>query len=144
VTTPDLSTLPEVSLDLHVPDGVPFVLYLCGGEAVGAGSLAGYLRDAGTYTVTVDVKLGGYAHDMTVKSVRHKIQDLATRPGCLGVASSVPCGSWSVLRYNPQANAPSVERRLPHHMRGVPQGGWQLGAERGAWQHPPGFRNSRV
>eukprot|EP00966_Prymnesium_polylepis_P043529 1009514-Prymnesium_polylepis.1 len=66
VTTPDLSTLPEVSLDLHMPDCVSFVLYLCGGEAVGAGSLAGYLRDAGTHTVTVDVKLGGYAHDMTV------------------------------------------------------------------------------
>ena len=118
---PDLSSLPEVSLDLHVPDGVSFVLYLCSGEAVGTGSLAGFLRDAGIYTVPIDVKLGGYAHDMTVKAVQHKVQDLAARPGCLGVISSVPCGSWSVLRYNPQANAPGVERRLPHHMRGVPR-----------------------
>eukprot|EP00966_Prymnesium_polylepis_P143184 3304807-Prymnesium_polylepis.1 len=67
------------------------------------------------YAVAVDVKLGGYAHDVTVKAVQHMIQDLAANPGCLGV-SSVPCGSWSILRYNPHANAPGVERRLPHHM----------------------------
>eukprot|EP00966_Prymnesium_polylepis_P248197 5738779-Prymnesium_polylepis.1 len=77
---PDLSTLPEVSLDLHVPDGVPFVLYLCGGEPLGPAR----------WLVTVDVKLGGYAHDVTVKAVQHKIQDLAARPGCLGVLS-LPC-----------------------------------------------------
>eukprot|EP00966_Prymnesium_polylepis_P222233 5141896-Prymnesium_polylepis.1 len=56
-----------------------------------------------------------------VPAVRHRLLDLATRPDCLGVISSVPCGSWSVLRYNPQVNAPGVERRLPHHKRGIPR-----------------------
>jgi hypothetical protein len=53
--------------------------------------------------------------------IQRQIQDLAARPLCMAVLSSVPCGSWSVLRYVPQSNAPGVERRRPHHSRGIPR-----------------------
>eukprot|EP00966_Prymnesium_polylepis_P129527 2995488-Prymnesium_polylepis.1 len=91
---------------LRVPDGVEFIIYLYGGETIGDRSVAHYLRKAGVHAVTVDVKLGGYAHDVRIVSVQRQLTELASRPQCVGVLSSVPCGSWSVLRYVPQANAP--------------------------------------
>ena len=113
--------LPPQSTALEVPDGVSFVLYLCAGGATGEGTIAHYLRAFGIYCVMVDVKQGGYGHDMMHAPVQRQIQDLAARPLCLAVLSSVPCGSWSVLRYVPQSNAPGVERRRPHHTRGIPR-----------------------
>ena len=113
--------LPDPTTELTVPDGVGFVLYLYGGGDVGEGSVAWHLRQSGVHTVTVDVELGGYAHDATVPHIQRQILDLAARPSCLGVLSSIPCGSWSAVRYVAKANAPGVERRLPHHARGVPR-----------------------
>ena len=113
--------LPLQSTALEVPDNVPFTLYLCSGEAMGEGTIAHYLRAHGIYTVMVDVKQGGYGHDMTHAPIQRQIQELAARPLCLAVLSSIPCGSWSALRYVPQANAPGVERRRPHHTRGIPR-----------------------
>ena len=69
----------------------------------------------------VDVKQGGYSHDLTHAPIQRQILELAARPQCLGCLSSVPCGSYSVLRYVAQANAPGVERRRPHHTRGIPR-----------------------
>ena len=113
--------LPPQSTKLEVPDGVKFVLYLCAGKSVGEGTIAFFLRMAGIYTVMVDVKQGGYSHDLTHAPIQRQVLELAARPQCLGCLSSVPCGSYSVLRYVAQANAPGVERRRPHHTRGIPR-----------------------
>ena len=115
------ASVPPQSTDLSVPDGVSFVVYLCAGEATGEGTIAHNLRASGLYTVMVDVKQGGYGHDMTHGPIQNQVSELAMRPQCVGVISSVPCGSYSVLRYVPQANAPGVERRRPHHVRGIPR-----------------------
>ena len=51
-------SLPPQSTKLEVPDGVKFVLYLCAGRDTGEGTIAHFLRQAGIYTVMVDVKHG--------------------------------------------------------------------------------------
>eukprot|EP00966_Prymnesium_polylepis_P299170 6912586-Prymnesium_polylepis.1 len=77
------AVIPDLSLELAVPDGVEFVIYLYGGETIGDGSVAHYLRQAGVHTVTVDVRLGGYAHDVRIVSVQRQLMELASRPQCV-------------------------------------------------------------
>ena len=69
---------------------------------------------------SVDIRLGGYAHDLLHEPVRAELRELAAFPLCVGVLASVPCGSWSVLRYVDNGG-PTVARRLPHFARGIPR-----------------------
>ena len=47
--------------------------------------------------------------------------ELGGHPNCIGAFISIPCGTWSVLRYNRlKGSDPSVLRRLPHHADGIP------------------------
>ena len=65
--------LPPQTAKLEVPDGVKFVLYLCAGKSVGEGTIAFFLRMAGIYTVMVDVKQGGYSHDLTHAPIQRQV-----------------------------------------------------------------------
>ena len=113
--------VPPQDTALEAPPDTPFVLFFCAGKEAGKGTLAHFLRAAGLYTVMVDIKQGGYAHDATKRPVQDKLRELAALPQCVGVFSSVPCGSYSGLRYLAQVDGPGVERRWPGAERGVPR-----------------------
>ena len=57
----------------------------------------------------------------TQQHTARTILELGGHPNCIGAFISIPCGTWSVLRYNRlQGSDPGVLRRLPHHADGIP------------------------
>jgi hypothetical protein len=116
------ATVPVARTNLRhqVPDGMPFIIYICAGDRIGDGSVEAFLRPSGVHVLSVDTQIGGYAQDLLHEPVRAELRELASFPLCIGIISSVPCGSWSVLRYVDNGG-PSVARRLPLHARGIPR-----------------------
>jgi len=60
--------------------------------------------------VMIDKKVGGYEHDISYAPVVAALVALVHLPNFKGVFVSIPCGTWSVLRYI--RPGPPVLRRL--------------------------------
>ena len=101
-----------------VPSDCDFLIYLASGRDRD-GSVARQAAARGIYVLNVDLKEGGYGHDLTSRAVIDALLLHAAHPRCRGVFASVPCGSWSVLRY--RRPGPPVVRRLPRWQRGIPR-----------------------
>ena len=60
--------------------------------------------------VHVDTKLGGYSHDLRIESVADAVIAIAANSRCLGVLLSVPCDTWSAIRFNKDSDSPEPLR----------------------------------
>ena len=95
-----------------------FLVYLGGGKARD-GDLEAHAREHNLAVVNIDTKHGGYGHNLTRREVTQALVRLASHPRCRCVVVSIPCGTWSALRY--VKPGPDVLRRLPHHAEGIPR-----------------------
>ena len=58
----------------------------------------------------IDTTIGGYTHDLRLPSVSRAVVAIAASPLCLGTLVSVPCDSWSAIKFNETNGAPGPER----------------------------------
>ena len=90
----------------QVPD-TPFEIDICSGAAR-EGDVASWITSMcqtamtetakwGFRSIRVDVKVGGYAHNVDLPDVQDAIVALATLPHCAGVRFALPCGPFSVI-----------------------------------------------
>ena len=85
-----------------------FFLYI-GSGAPRDGDLQSEMKKlGGPIVVNIDLKVGGYDHDITYKGVQDAVLKLARHPNCAGVFVSIPCKTFSVLR-----GRPGVENSYP-------------------------------
>ena len=68
-------------------------------------TLPSYIR-----VVHIDTKLGGYSHDLRIESVADAVIAIAANSRCLGVLLSVPCDTWSAIRFNKDSDSPEPLR----------------------------------
>jgi len=118
----DLATdeaLPHVSWPvwtaLDAPPEVPFSVGLGSGEER-PGDIASWcnqLSDAGHQHIRVDLKVGGYEHDLRRADIRESLQELASHANCAFVHSAVECGPWSPLRFAPGKPDPIFTTQFP-------------------------------
>ena len=107
----DLQEIDHPVLQADVQPAAPFVLYLGSGarrnddfETQMASSHNG---STGIAVKSFDKKIGGHAHDWSKPSVLKAILALAAMPSCLGMMASVPCNTWSAVRFNNLESSPS-------------------------------------
>ena len=85
-----------------------FFLYI-GSGASRDGDLQSEMKKlGGPIVVNIDLKVGGYDHDITYEGVQESVLKLARHPNCAGVFVSIPCKTFSVLR-----GRPGVENSYP-------------------------------
>ena len=83
---------------LGVPQTGGYLMYLCS-NAPRTGGLAQHVADLnGPSVVNIDVRVGGYAHDLSHATVAQAVIAAASDPRCAGVMASVPCKTWSASR----------------------------------------------
>ena len=87
----------------------PFMIYV-GSSTDRPGSLREHADTHGLGVLMVDPKVGGYEHDLVHPPVAHDLEQLLRHPKCQGMFVSIPCGTWSALRYI--RPGPPVVRRL--------------------------------
>ena len=67
----------------------------------------------------IDTCEGGYGHDIRLPCVKDAIMKLAKLSNCLGVLISVPCDTWSAIRFNDEVDGPKPLRDTDHVL-GIP------------------------
>ena len=99
----------DIDAKLATEMGDEFIIYLGSGRDR-AGSVREHAAKRNLTVVMIDKKVGGYEHDIAYAPVVAALVDLVHLPNCKGVFGSIPCGTWSVLRY--VRPGPPVLRRL--------------------------------
>ena len=85
-------------LAIAVPTSGSYWLYIGSGPRRD-GDLASQMAAlGGAPVVNIDIKVGGYDHDLTYEPVRVEVLKLARDARCLGAFISIPCKTFSVLR----------------------------------------------
>ena len=81
-----------------------YAIYLCSGivdKREGAFPAALHAAGGGQVaTIAVDIKVGGYAHDITRENFTEQFVELASDSRCIGVLASFPSKTWSTARFN--------------------------------------------
>jgi len=98
------------TFSITVPEQGGYYLYIGSGPSR-PGSLSeamASIKEAPV--VNIDLKVGGYAHDLHSPPVIARLRQLASDPRCLGVLGSVPCRTWSTARARP-ADGPLANSR---------------------------------
>ena len=83
------------------PPDVPFSIGLGSGDER-PGDIASWcnqLSAVGHQHIRVDLKVGGYEHDLRRSDVRESQQELAAHSNCAFIHSAAKCGPWSPLRF---------------------------------------------
>ena len=88
----------------------PYLIYV-GSSVDRPGSLREHAAQHKLGVVMVDPKVGGYEHDLVHQPVADDLELLLKQANCQGMFVSIPCGTWSALRYI--RPGPPVLRRLP-------------------------------
>ena len=92
---------PVTSAAPNTPVDGAFWLYLGSGPER-EGDLASHMGSlGGAPVVNIDIKVGGYDHDLTEQSLQNVLLRWAKDPRCLGAFVSIPCKTFSVLRGKP-------------------------------------------
>ena len=86
------------SATFAVPESGGFYLYLGSGPQRPSGVDEQMRAMGGAPVVLVDIKVGGYGHDLADAQVAASLLSLARIQRCLGVLVSIPCRTWSVAR----------------------------------------------
>ena len=94
---------------LATETGDEFIIYLGSGRDR-SGSVREHAAKSNLTVVMIDKKVGGYEHDISYAPVVAALVALVHLPNFKGVFVSIPCGTWSVLRYI--RPGPPVLRRL--------------------------------
>ena len=77
------------------------------------GSFSEWMKKLGNATVIpVDLKIGGYAHDISSPPVAVRLREVITDPRCKGLLASIPCKTWSPARSAPAEGALQHSRPL--------------------------------
>ena len=112
---PDGDVASVASPPIEKPAG-SFILYLFSGPRR-PGDLAEQVAARSDLSVvSIDIKIGGYAHDLRRPEVTERCVELASDPRCAGVVAAVPCSTWSVARLRP----PTSHVRDLDHLEGLP------------------------
>ena len=98
-----------IDAKLATESGDEFIIYIGSGRDR-TGSVREHAAKRNLIVVMIDKKVGGYEHDIAYAPVVAALVDLVHLPNCKGVFGSIPCGTWSVLRY--LRPGPPVLRRL--------------------------------
>ena len=77
-------------------------------------------RLGGLPMVPIDIKVGGYDHDITSEDVQKYVLDLGSSRQCKGVFVSIPCKTYSVLRGKSGVEY-SYPLRNSNHVLGIPR-----------------------
>ena len=99
-----------LSLAGLAPPSAPFFLYIGSGHRRPADFGEQIANTSDAVVVHVDTCVGGYGHDLRLPAVRDAVIALAALANCLGVLISVPCDTWSAVRFNEEVNAPQPLR----------------------------------
>ena len=83
---------------LGVPQTGGFILYLCSNAPRPDSLQAQVAKLGGVPVVNVDVRVGGYNHDMSHPPVANAVIAAASDSRCLAVMASIPCKTWSASR----------------------------------------------
>ena len=84
--------------DLGVPNSGNFFLYLCSGPSRPDGVDVHLRALCASPLINIDLKIGGYDHDLADKHVARAILQAASSSRCRGILVSIPCTTWSVAR----------------------------------------------
>ena len=87
----------------------PYIVYI-GSAEDRPGSLREHATKSNLSVVMVDPKIGGYEHDLTFTPAVDDLEIIIRHSSCSGLFVSIPCGTWSALRYI--RPGPPVLRRL--------------------------------
>jgi len=98
-----------IDAKLATESGGEFIIYIGSGRDR-TGSVREHAAKGNLTVVMIDKKVGGYEHDIAYAPVVAALVDLVHLSNCKGVFGSIPCGTWSVLRY--VRPGPPVLRRL--------------------------------
>ena len=90
---------------VDVPEQGGFFLYVGSGPLWENSVSAHVLKMTGQHVVSVDLKVGGYNHDISSPPVAKELRRLADDPRCLGVLGSIPCKTYSPARSAPATGA---------------------------------------
>jgi hypothetical protein len=96
-----------------------YIIYLCSGETR-EGDFAEWVRKlsaAEVYVINIDTQQGGYAHDLADPTVSKKLVALAQSSDCAGVLATIPCSTFSSIRF--VQPGPKPVRNLTHP-EGIP------------------------
>ena len=108
-TAADVAACLNFNTGLATPSA-PFVLYV-GSGARRPTEFGQFVEKFSNATVVHgDTRLGGYSHDLRLPAVAHAVKALAALSNCIGVLVSVPCDTWSTVKFNDEANAPQPLR----------------------------------
>ena len=99
----------NMSADLTSESSGDFIIYIGSGRDR-PGSVREHAAARNLTVVMVDKKVGGYEHDLAYAPVASALTHLVDLPNCVGVFASIPCGTWSAIRYH--RPGPPVLRRL--------------------------------
>ena len=97
-----------------MPDEGDYVLFIGSGRPR-PGDLDHQARDKSWTVVNVDLKRG-YAYNLSDPVVVEALIRHASNPRCRCIVVSIPCGTWSALRY--VKPGPDVLRKLPGRLHG--------------------------
>ena len=77
----------------------------------------------------IDVLLGGKSHDLRDPGVTASLAAIAAHPNCTAIMASLPCATWSAIRFNNIGpHGPPPLRTLAHPL-GIPSGKGDLRPE---------------
>ena len=105
----------NMDVELCSEAGREFVIYVGSGRDR-PGSVREHAAKHNLTVVMIDKKVGGYEHDLAYAPVAAAIDTLLRLPNCHGIFASLPCGTWSVLRY--VRPGPPVLRRIASAING--------------------------
>ena len=83
---------------LGVPQTGGYILYLCSNLPRPGSFTEQVAKLGGPRVVSVDVRVGGYSHDLSHASVADAVIAAASDSRCAGVLASIPCKTWSASR----------------------------------------------
>ena len=110
----------ENSPMIPVPESGGYYMYIGAGPARD-GDVASHLKElGGSPIICIDIKRGGYDHDITHSAVQDRLLAIAASARCLGVFVSIPCKTFSVLRGKP-GMPHSYPLRDLDHVLGIPR-----------------------
>ena len=110
----------NVDRSSNVSNHHKYFLYLGSGPAR-EGDVSSHLKELdGWPIICIDLKVGGYDHDLTHEHTQKRVLDIASDPRCLGAFISIPCKTYSVLRSKPGVEF-SYPLRDASHVLGIPR-----------------------
>ena len=107
-TAADTAAVPSMA-GLAAPSN-PFLLYIGSGTRRPADFGEKIEKTSNATVINIDTRLGGYGHDLRLPADALAVKELAALANCVGIHVSVPCDTWSAVKFNVEAEGPQPLR----------------------------------